>query len=330
MIAQLDPAFVKTRPAKCWSRLVAYSLFEGRPLTTKGQWINPVVLAAHRLWATLPVRPPKRDPIFILGLGRSGTTILGKILGLHAELGFLNEPKALWHAALGDDDLIGSYGKAHARYRMHAGDATEQKARALARSYRVFSWVSGSRRVVDKYPELIFRVPFLDQTFANAHKLVIIRNCHDTVGSIENWSAKNGRAGGMGREDWWGLNGRKWHYLRDQILARDPYFAPVQPLLADIDRHEDMAALEWVATMQEALRLRAQNQNALYFLKYEDLVADPDQTLSAALHFCDLPIDYKMLRYARGILKPAPARPAPQLHPAISALVDETMAALGY
>ena len=94
--------------------------------------------------------------------------------------------------------------------------------------------------------------------------------------------------------------------------------------------HEDMAALEWVATMQEALRLRAQNQNALYFLKYEDLVADPDQTLSAALHFCDLPIDYKMLRYARGILKPAPARPAPRIHPAISNLVDETMAALGY
>ena len=104
MVAQIDTKFIRARPWKLWSRLLAYALFEGRPLTTRGRWINPLVFAGYRLWSVLPLRKRDLRPIFVMGVGRSGTTVLGTILALHPDVGYLNEPKALWHAALGDDD----------------------------------------------------------------------------------------------------------------------------------------------------------------------------------------------------------------------------------
>jgi len=330
MIAQLDPAYVRARPWKCWSRLLAYTVFEGRPLTTKGQWINPLVLSAHRAWAKLPLSSVKPDPVFILGLGRSGTTILGKILGLHAELGFLNEPKALWHAALGDDDLVGSYSEVTGRYRMTAKDCTARNAHALRRSYAAFAALSRSKRILDKYPELLFRTEFLDATFPNNRKLVITRNCWDAIGSITHWSARHSDSGPKGLDDWWGRDDRKWIALRDQILRPDPYFSGIAAILNHLTRHEDRAALEWVATMQEALRLRDTGAKSLLMLRYEDLVRDPATTLQSAMRFCDLPLDHKVLHYAACVLRPAEPRARPRLHPQITPLVTQTMVQLGY
>src|SRR5690606_40375856 len=49
---------------------------EGRPLTTRGRWINPLVFGLYRMAQRLPLGRPVREPAFILGMGRSGTTIL--------------------------------------------------------------------------------------------------------------------------------------------------------------------------------------------------------------------------------------------------------------
>ena len=37
------------------------------------------------------------NPVFIIGCGRSGTTILGKTLSSHPEIKYLNERRDLWH-----------------------------------------------------------------------------------------------------------------------------------------------------------------------------------------------------------------------------------------
>ena len=38
-------------------------------------------------------------PVFIIGCGRSGTTILGKTLSRHPKIKYLNERRDLWHEA---------------------------------------------------------------------------------------------------------------------------------------------------------------------------------------------------------------------------------------
>ena len=129
MVAQLDRLYVSTRPTKIYSRLVSYLLFEGRPLTTKGRWINPLVAAHFALEKRLPQLRQVKQPVFILGTGRSGTTILGLILSIHRDVGFLNEPKALWHSVNPADDLIGGYSEDPGKYRLSADCATDELQR---------------------------------------------------------------------------------------------------------------------------------------------------------------------------------------------------------
>ena len=326
MIAQLDTDYLRLRPAKAWPRLIAYFLFEGRPLTTRGRWINPAVFALFRLWAALPLASREPDVVLILGVGRSGTTLLGKVLGLHRQAGFLNEPKALWQAALGDDDLIGSYSPRAGRYRMGEDDADAAKVRRLRRFYRAFGLISGSALVIDKYPELIFRTGFLARALPHARKIVILRDGWQTAASIAAWSERHGQAA----RDWWGNRDRKWRVLVDQVIRPDPYFAALAGELDAIASHTDRAAIEWLATSREALRLRAQADEKVLFLNFEDLAADPAGTCARLSAFCGMAPDRAVLDYAARHIAPPRRHARPGLHPVIDAMVAETMAGLGY
>ena len=330
MIAQLDRTYITMRPTKIWTRLLAYFLFEGRPLTTRGRWINPLVFAAHRLWSWLPMTTKDVRPIFILGVGRSGTTILGTILGMHRDVGYLNEPKALWQAALGDDDVIGSYSDAPGRFRMKATDASSIKRLRLHRSYRAFQRLSGSRRVADKYPELIFRTAFVDQVLPDAKKLVLVRNGAETIQSIRNWSERKGTYHDGLHHDWWGLDDRKWTLMVEQLIEPDPFFAPALDIIPTLTDHLDRAAIEWIVTMRELASLRAAKCPGLMVVHYSDLVARPQLTLEVISSYCGLRDDPKMFAYAKSVLKPAKPYAAPRLHPAIQPLFDETMLASGF
>jgi hypothetical protein len=44
---------------------------------------------------------PLTRPVFIVGCGRSGTTILGEMLGRHPQLAYLNEPRQNGAMSLG-------------------------------------------------------------------------------------------------------------------------------------------------------------------------------------------------------------------------------------
>ena len=123
VVAQLDVATARARPGRVLPRLISYAVFEGRPATTRGRWINPLVRANLRVGEAAGWGPPVRQPIFVLGIGRSGTTLLGSLLGVHSHVGFLNEPKAMWHRIVDDEDLIGSYGPEPVRLRLDAADA---------------------------------------------------------------------------------------------------------------------------------------------------------------------------------------------------------------
>ena len=139
MIAQIDWIMIRKRIWKIPGRIISWALIEGRPLTTKGRWINSLVFVGYRLAQYFPWPNRVRSPIYIIGTGRSGTTILGKLFAIHHETFFLNEPKALWHFAKGDEDIIGSYAEMPARLRLGVEDADSDTARIIE---RIYSWAS--------------------------------------------------------------------------------------------------------------------------------------------------------------------------------------------
>lgn len=330
MIAQLDRDYLRTSPRKAVTRLLSYGLFEGRPLTTRGAWINPLLQAQFRLLRRLPQLKRVRAPLFILGTGRSGTTILGKVLSLHPHLGFLNEPKALWHAVHPGEDLIGSYGLGAARYRLGPADADTEVVGAAHRLYGAYLALSGSRRVLDKYPEMIFRTGFLDTIFPDAHYLLLTRNGLDTLQSIEGWSRRHGARVQGEVHDWWGRDGRKWRLLCEQIVPDEPLLADLAPEIAGLERHQDRAAVEWIAVMQQGKRLLRERPERSHLVRYEALVERPREVLAELFARCDLPSDEATLAYAERTLAPSAPKRGAVLAPAIRPAFEQTMTQLGY
>ncbi len=330
MIAQIDKHYVKTRPGRLLPRLISYLLFEGRPLTTKGRWINPLVFGIHGAAKRLPQLKPVEKPIYIIGTGRSGTTILGVLLSMHREVGFLNEPKALWHSAYPNEDLIGNYSSLPAHYRMSEAQTNDELRITLQRLYGAYLRMTGSRRVVDKYPEMIFRTPFIKSLFPSARFLFLARNGWDTCTSIDRWSQRLAVHKGDETHDWWGRDDRKWRLLVEQLLPEHRDLASHQDEIMAFDKHTDRAAVEWIISMREGMQLCENDPDHVMRIDYEKLTADPDTWLSDILSFCELPDDVKFLEYGKDTLRPVPPRKPFELADVLRGPFEETQRKLGY
>lgn len=283
MIAQLDPTFIGAAPERAISRLVGYSLFEGRPATTAGRWWNPVVFSNLRLAARQRGKEIDR-PIFIVGMGRSGTTLLGRLFAVHPDVGFLNEPKALWHVVREDEDIIGSYAPPRTG-RLYldvedASDVVRQRAQAM------FTWylrVSHSKRVVDKYPELIFRHKFVRAIFPDARFLIAVREPWATLKSVTQWSSVNA----SDDADWWGVRDQKWDILWAQGVVQRPSNSDIATLdLASESDHRVRAAVEWIVVMREAVSIAAVPWARV--VNYDEIVRHPKEFMTKTLEFCEL------------------------------------------
>ncbi len=330
MIAQIDNDYLRTRPTKLWSRLISYSLFEGRPITTPGQWINPLVFKSFKLWEQLPQFKEVKSPIFIIGMGRSGTTILGIILSIHKSVSYLNEPKALWHEVYSKEDIIGSYSNGEAYYSLNEKFVTENVKNRANKIYGAYLALTGGERVVDKYPELIFRVPFIKEIFPDAKFLFITRNGKDTLQSIEHWSKRLGKTRNDEVHDWWGVNDRKWKLLCDQLIPESKYLKEHKSRVSQFQDHKDRATVEWILTMEKGLQVKELYNESIFQFKYEDLLGDHIATLDKILEVAELPLDNKLFEYANKIIeKPAPKKNI-IVHPVLKGAFEQLMWALGY
>ncbi|WP_263786841.1 sulfotransferase family protein [Salinibacter grassmerensis] len=330
MIAQLDADYVWARPAKALSRLVSYALFEGRPVTTRGRWINPLVFAQLAATKKIPQLKSVHQPIFIVGTGRSGTTILGKVLSLHRDVGFVNEPKALWHAIYPHEDVIGNYDRGPATYRLGVHDADEAVVRRAHRLFGAYLTAVGASRVLDKYPELIFRIPFVRSIFPDAQFLFVVRNGWDTIRSVEAWSERHGTQGDGEQHDWWGVDDRKWRLLVEQVAPTHPALQVRREELLGLDRHVDRAALEWVLAMDEGMVYEEKYPDAVTRVRYEDLVSTPRETVHRVFDRCHLSGDDTALSYAQQTIRATSSKEAVDLNGRVAPVFHKKMEALGY
>lgn len=334
LIAQLDDLYIRTRPTKALVRLVSYALFEGRPLTTSGSLINTVVFRLMSVFKKMPTLRATVKPIFIIGTGRSGTTILGKILSMHKEVGFLNEPKAAWHSICSYEDVIGSYSREDAQFRLGESDATQEVIKRARRIYGAYLLLTAARRVVDKYPEMIFRMPFIKKIFPDAKFIFLVRSGMDTCRSIVAWNSRHRQLRRGEIHDWWGVNKRKWHMLVDQVVRNDDVLCQEIEGIQAITEPVDMAAVEWYVTMKEGLSQMRAYPDSVCRVYYEELVSKPREVLESLADFCGLPCDEVYVTYGQAKLTNHPRgkkeeNPLP-LNAFIGRYVNDMMRQLGY
>lgn len=331
MIAQLTTDYIKTRPTKALARFISYTLFEGRPVTTKGRWINPIVFSFLNIILDSKIKFKQvQKPIFILGTGRSGSTILGIVLSMHKDVGYLNEPKAMWHLIHPKEDVIGSYSKDEGVYRLSADDATDEMCNRAKKLFGAYLSSTFSQRLVDKYPELIFRVAYVRRLFPDARFIFLVRNGWDTCHSIDTWSKRLGIQVKGDTHDWWGVNNRKWNFIVDQLVVSDIELNEIYDDIINIEQHLDKAVVEWLVTMREGLRLMETNPEYIHLVHFEELTSKPEATITRLCDFCDLSIDRTFLNYAKNTLHSIPPRNQFKLNPKIAPLFNDTMTRLGY
>jgi hypothetical protein len=188
----------------------------------------------------------------------------------------------------------------------------------------------GHERLVDKYPELVFRVPFVRRIFPDARFLFVTRNGWDACASVETWSKEHRDARRGELHDWWGADGRKWKLLKDELVRGDPALAPLHGVVDELVDHPQMAAVEWIVTMRAGLAAQRAAGDCMLTVRYEDFAQEPERVLRSVLEFCELPPQSEVLDYARRALRPREPHPPFTLHAALRAPFDETLRELGY
>lgn len=143
---------------------------------------------------------------FIIGSPRSGTTVLGQILGQHPQIAEWYEPYFVWDYFFGNktDDIRGHH------------QATKKVRDFIIREFQYFTKKSRKDIVIDKSPTHAFHIPFIHAIFPQAKWIHILRDGRDVTLSIHKEWHK--RAQLMENMDY-----RGFIRITREFLKRQPY-----------------------------------------------------------------------------------------------------------
>lgn len=326
MIAQLDKIYIQIRPSRILPRLLSYFFFEGRPLTTLGRWFNPITFASLKLASHSKIIPQSDNPVFIIGTGRGGTTVLGTILSIHPEIGFFNEPKAIWYLLNHQDDILGNYTDKPGKYLFDKNDASEKISKKIKSIHSAFLRLTGNSVILDKYPEMIFRTEYVSNLFNNPRYIFLHRNPLDTISSTALWSKTNGNE----NQDWWGVSKIKWKIIVEQLVPLDSELKKFQDEISLIKSQEDMACVEWICTMNKAIEEKTKKPDSFFMISYEDIIESPESKISEICDFIGVKKDKKTLEYSLKTLRQNNKEYKPNLSSFLIEPLKSTSYKLGY
>jgi len=242
-------------------------------------------------------------PIFIIAGVRSGTTMIGDILGKHKDLAYWIEPKYIWKYRK-------PRGKNDHRF---ASEATAKVKNYIRKRFHNYTLRLGKTRFIEKTPSNVFRVSFIEEVFPDALYIRLLRNGIDTALSAEKkWTSTPTKSALLRR-----LRSNEiplidlpfyfGAFMRD-VVGR--FFAPQKGYLwgqlfegisAFRAQHTtiETCAKQWSEGLVHSQRaLDKVSAVRVYTLKYEDLIADPQGELKLLLDFCQLNYSPEVISYA--------------------------------
>lgn len=263
---------------------------------------------------------------FICGCGRSGTSLLGRLLGHHPGICYLNEPRAKWMAVSPRTDIWG-YSNAAADIdsimMMELFSGEQERFRALfGKAGR-----GGIRFLVEKTPENVFRLPWLHQLAPKAKLIHIRRNGKDVLRSILVESRLEIPYGLADMNNWYGTR-----FIKRKLLRETAISLGIDTSALNGANSADWAALEWICSNRAYLKHKHLfADSGVHELGYEDLVRTPRDTYLDLLKFLGLPAPAALMSQIMEIVRP-PRNPAPEpiLAPAMHKMFEKEQIRLGY
>jgi hypothetical protein len=308
----------------------------------KPQWVHEKLapaawafrLARDYRWFSLVARVP-RPPLdvsreirlaFVVGCGRSGTTILGDLLDLHPSIRYWNEPIERWAAVDLATDTTGIFRSDRAKWVMDASDVTPEVARRFRRLFRPPQ--RPGRRLVEKLPVNAMRLDYLSALAPNARFIVIVRDARGVINSIVQ-KALNPGTQIFGKEQvngWWWVGDIKWRTL--QSAAAQNGWLPEE--LLDTQDEYVRAACEWIGTCESLHQTLSSVGDRAISVRYEDLVTKTDSVLVAIAEHLHLASPSDWLKQAQALMRPRKNDNDPILPDVVKGMVNEWQERLGY
>jgi hypothetical protein len=280
-----------------------------------------------------------KPPIILIGNHRSGTSITQRLFALHPDIVTWNEPRTLWRCAdpaRDSDDAEES-------------DATDEVVRYIRNRFLKYQSQNGDRRIMEKTPSNVLRVPFVCKVFPDSVLLHIIRNPFSYMDSID-------------RE--WHRTKKTWHGIRRSLadapltqlhyyagdfighmvvrkLLRRQYLPIYGPRYKGIDQDVKeygilrVAARQWARGNRKAREdfARLANGRVLTF-RYEDLMQDPASVLRRIYDHCGLACNDNILQKSKEMVDPGRQQKWLRLNPeelkAVMPEIQDEMAVYGY
>lgn len=266
------------------------------------------------------------QPVFVVGSGRSGTTLVGELLGKHPDVLYLNEPRKLWNTDPRTNIWEGS-----GQILLEAQDLTADIASRLRRKLAHMVDKAQRARLVEKTPINAFRIGYLNALCPDARFLHVVRDGRDVAASIARLAAAPKPTPWLSRltgrnpgSRWYGSSGVKWQRL-EEIASREGIDAS---LISD-----DLIArglLEWSLAVTFARRsLDSLDRSRWAELRYEDLMIRPGPTMRTTLEALDLPPCDSVVDEASCRVRP-PSQDAQAMDLSCVALASGLMRELGY
>jgi hypothetical protein len=248
--------------------------------------LNKVMRLVEALYPALPVRGIER-PVFIIGCGRSGTTILGTALSRHDKVTYLNEPRKLWSAVYPETDIWPGSPAGNGKLVLGAADADAESSRRLARLFRFQTLRSGRPLLVEKLPVNSFRLPFVHAVFRDARFVYIARSGLEVARSIEKL-CEAGR--------WYSRNPNKWNQLA--LLAAT--MSDTANLPAICTGNYEKGLLEWrLSTEIIEGFLDGVPADVWIRISYAELVDHQVDTILKVMAFLGVDTDEKVTAFVR-------------------------------
>lgn len=234
------------------------------------------VVLAGEVVALLPFDGIRR-PVFILGCGRSGTTILGTALSKHPEITYLNEPRHIWFAAYPETDIWTRKAAVRSgKVVLTDADVARAKSTKLSRLFRLATIINGKPVLIEKLPINNFRLKFINGIFPDARFIHIYRCGLEVAQSMEKASL---------RGKWFASNKYKW----DQLVQLASSHEDTAGLPALCENYFDKGLLEWRLSMKAVTDFFRVMPEELYCeVSYDEFVDNPVVTINRLLAFIGL------------------------------------------